>query len=233
MLDLQDRLDYPAAAQSQAANSAGLRALDYCFWDHRTPVSWKRCQKRGGRWRTSLLAHAKFCLGEKAEVTLITHMQHCGYAIRLFLEPGWSLHTLLCAHTSFGTSALPFIVCCCLMLCDFSRPQGWGENGKTRNATLLANCNAVQSKADSKFFHKPVQNWVLPLESGELRVPSLWPQDGIKRKRSWMVQAREGLPGALPATDEAACIRGNSLVLDVGIPWGATAAHNASAPSLI
>lgn len=47
-----------------------------------------------------------------------------------------------------------------------------------------------------------------------------------------MVQAREGLPGALPATDGSSCIRGNPLVLDTGIPSGATAAHNASAASL-
>ena len=47
-----------------------------------------------------------------------------------------------------------------------------------------------------------------------------------------MVQAREGLPGAPPATDGPGCTRGNPLVLDTGNPSGATAACNASAPSL-
>lgn len=47
-----------------------------------------------------------------------------------------------------------------------------------------------------------------------------------------MVQAREGLPGALPATEGSSRIEGNPLVLYIGIPTGATAAHNASAASL-
>lgn len=47
-----------------------------------------------------------------------------------------------------------------------------------------------------------------------------------------MVQAREGLPGALPARDGPGCSRRNSLVLHIGTSSGATAARNASAPSL-
>lgn len=89
----------------------------------------------------------------------ITCMQRCGYAMRLFLDLGWSLHTLLCAHTSFGTSAHPFVVCCCLMLCAFSRPRGWGENRKTRNATFTCKVQCC-----------PKQTWlkVLPQACAEL-----------------------------------------------------------------
>lgn len=47
-----------------------------------------------------------------------------------------------------------------------------------------------------------------------------------------MAETKEDLPGALPATNSPACIRGNSLVLDTGILSGVTAAHNTSAASL-
>lgn len=159
--------DYPAAVQSYSANSAGLWAPAYSFWDHRTPSLLKELSEKSSNEKNITLTTWQILPGREGGGK--THNLHGTLWLykEAFLDPGWSLHTLLCAHTSFGTFAHPFIMCCCLMLCAFSKPQGWGENRNTRKPLLLANYNAVQSKSDSKLFRKPVQNCVLPLRKAQ------------------------------------------------------------------
>lgn len=106
-----------------------------------------------------------------------------------------SPHTVVCLYKlwDFCSSLHCVLLLNALCLLTATTMKGTKKRGRQEILLLLANCNAVQSKADSKFFHKPVQNWVLLLKRGELR-PSLWHEDGFKIKRSWMVQVQENLP---------------------------------------
>lgn len=191
---------------------------DYSFWDHKTPHSWRRCQKS----RDTEDSVLQWAVTQKSTVTtcqVLTRIEGRGN-VRYFHGTLWLYNTalsrpgLVSSHIVVSPyelwdlcTSLHCVLLLCLRALLLNASCLLKAMGKKRKMPLLlANCNAVQCRADSRLFHKPTQNWTLPPKS-ELKTLSVCPQEEVKKKSIWEIQARKDLPGAWCTTNSLAALK--------------------------